>query len=108
LRSVHHLTGAEVQWSPKGSGALGILKSTRRNSWQNSLTNHKFLFYVHTEYEFCAELDLGTTLHLSYSRDLAPFDYLLFGYIKDELQGLSFPSAPRLHRAIDEMVQSID
>jgi hypothetical protein len=58
--------------------------------------------------EFWAKLDLRVAVHPPCSPDLAPSDYFRFGYIKDILKGLSFPSALQLPRAIKPAEQSID
>jgi histone-lysine N-methyltransferase SETMAR len=54
--------------------------------------------------EFCAKLHLRVAPHPPYSPGLAPPDCFLFGYIKNKLKGLSFPSALHLHRAIKQTV----
>jgi histone-lysine N-methyltransferase SETMAR len=58
--------------------------------------------------DFWDKLNLRIAPHPPYSPDLAPSDYFRFGYIRDNLKGLSFPSALHLDPAIKQTVQSID
>jgi hypothetical protein len=46
-------------------------------------------------------------VHLSYSPDLAPSDFFLFGDIKHCLQGIAFPPREELLAAIHEIVRAI-
>jgi transposase len=43
-------------------------------------------------FEFCRENRLEMAPHPLYSPDLAPSDFLLFGHIKHQLEGIEFPS----------------
>jgi hypothetical protein len=58
--------------------------------------------------KFCAMLDLMAASNPPYSSCLAPSDCFRFGYSKNKLKCLFFPSALHLRRAIEHMVQSID
>jgi hypothetical protein len=46
-------------------------------------------------------------VHPSYSFDLSPSDFFLFGHIKYCLQGIAFPSCEALLAAIHEIVEAI-
>jgi hypothetical protein len=47
-------------------------------------------------------------LHPLYSSDLAPSDFFLFGYLKERLKGMVFPSYEGLLEAIGELVTGIE
>jgi histone-lysine N-methyltransferase SETMAR len=51
---------------------------------------------------------LRLALHPSYSPDLAPSDFFLFGYVKECLKGIVFPSYEELLDAIGEVVTGIE
>jgi hypothetical protein len=57
---------------------------------------------------FCEENGLRLALHQPNSRDLAPSDFFLFGYVKEHLKGMVFPSYEKLLDAIGEVVTSIE
>jgi hypothetical protein len=46
--------------------------------------------------------------HPSYSPDLAPSDFRLFGYVKRCLAGLSFEDADQLLAAVDGVLECIE
>jgi histone-lysine N-methyltransferase SETMAR len=74
-----------------------------RNETREELILHADIARPHTAksgIEFCAKLGLKVTPHPPYSPDLAPSDYCLFGYMKDELKSLLFPSALHFHCVI--------
>jgi hypothetical protein len=48
------------------------------------------------------------TPHPPYSPDLLPSDFFLFGYVKEYLKGMVFPSYEELLDAIDEVVTGIE
>jgi histone-lysine N-methyltransferase SETMAR len=56
----------------------------------------------------CEENGLRLVPHPPYSPDLAPSDFLLFGYVKELLKGMVFPSYEELFDAIDEVVTGIE
>jgi histone-lysine N-methyltransferase SETMAR len=45
---------------------------------------------------FCEENGLRLALHPSYSPDLAPSEFVLFGYVKEHLKEMVFPSYEEL------------
>jgi hypothetical protein len=47
-------------------------------------------------------------LHPLYSPGLAPSDFFLFGYVKERLKGIVFPSYEELLDAIGEVVTGIE
>jgi transposase len=53
---------------------------------------------------FCEENGLRLAPHPPYSPDLAPSDFFLFGYVKERLKGIVFPSYEELLDAIGEVV----
>jgi histone-lysine N-methyltransferase SETMAR len=53
---------------------------------------------------FCEENRLQFVLHPPYSLDLAPSDFFLFGYVKERLKAMAFPSYEELLDAIGEVV----
>jgi hypothetical protein len=55
----------------------------------------------------CAENGLRLASHLPYSPDLAPWDFFLFGYDKNCLEGASFQSPEEIFAAIAERVTAI-
>jgi transposase len=57
---------------------------------------------------FCEENELRLAPHPPYSSDLAPSDFFLFGYVKELLKGMVFPSCEELLDVIDEVVISIE
>jgi hypothetical protein len=57
---------------------------------------------------FCEENGLPLAPHPSDSSDLAPSDFVLFGYVKERLKGMVFPSYEELLDAIDEVVTGIE
>jgi histone-lysine N-methyltransferase SETMAR len=57
---------------------------------------------------FCEENGLWLAPHPPYSPDLAPSDFFLFGYVKECLKGMVFPSYEELLDAINEVVTGIE
>jgi hypothetical protein len=57
---------------------------------------------------FCEKTGLRLTPHPSYSPDLAQSDFFLFGYVKERLKGMVFPSYDALLDAIGEMVTGVE
>jgi transposase len=57
---------------------------------------------------FCEENGLPLVPHPPYSSDLAPSDFVLFGYVKEYLKWMVFPSYEELFDAICEMVIGIE
>jgi hypothetical protein len=57
---------------------------------------------------FCEENRLRFALHPSYSPDLAQSDFFLFGYVKERLKGMMFPSYEELLDTIGEVVTGIE
>jgi transposase len=55
--------------------------------------------------EFMEENNTKRALHPPFSPDLAPFDFLLFGYIKRTLQGIEFTEKDDLLAKIREIVK---
>jgi transposase len=58
--------------------------------------------------EFLAGNRMKRAPHPPYSPDLAPYDFDLFGYIKDRLAGASFEEPDQIFQKIDAIVQSIE
>jgi transposase len=56
---------------------------------------------------FCKENGLRLAPHPPYSSHLAPSDFFLFGYVKERLMGMVFPSYEELLDAIGEVVTGI-
>jgi histone-lysine N-methyltransferase SETMAR len=54
-----------------------------------------------------AELQLSRIEHPPYSPDLAPYDFFLFGYIKEILKDQSFETQDELLEAIEAIVREI-
>jgi hypothetical protein len=50
---------------------------------------------------------LKRALHPPYSPDLAPFDFYLFGYVKDQLQGSEFTEGAELVLPGSEILNQI-
>jgi transposase len=57
---------------------------------------------------FCEENGLRLVLHPLYSPNLAPSDFFLFGYVKERLTEIVFPSYEELLDAIGEVVTRIE
>jgi transposase len=57
---------------------------------------------------FCEENGLRLAPHPSYSSVLAPSDFFLFGYVKERLKRMVFPSYEELVDAIGEVVTGIE
>jgi transposase len=57
---------------------------------------------------FCEENGLRLAPHPPYSPDLAPSDFFLFGYVKERLKGMVFPSYEELLDAVGEVVTGIE
>jgi hypothetical protein len=57
---------------------------------------------------FCEENGLRLAPNPPYSPDLAPSDFFLFGYVKESLKGMVFPSYEALLDAIGEVVTGIE
>jgi hypothetical protein len=57
---------------------------------------------------FCQENGLRLVLHPSYSSDLALSDFFMFGYVKERLKGMAFPSYEELLDAIGEVMTRIE
>jgi transposase len=57
---------------------------------------------------FCEENGLRLVPHPPYSPDLAPSDFFLFGYVKERLKGIVFPSYGELLDIIGEVVTGIE
>jgi histone-lysine N-methyltransferase SETMAR len=53
---------------------------------------------------FCEQNGLRLASHPPYSSDLALSDFFLFGYVKERLKGMVFPSYEELLDAIGEVV----
>jgi hypothetical protein len=56
----------------------------------------------------CEENGLRLAPHPLYSSDLAPLDFSLFGYVKECLKGMMFPSYEELLDSIGEVVTGIE
>jgi hypothetical protein len=50
----------------------------------------------------------SSSTRLTYSPDLAPSDFFLFGYVKEHLKGMVFPSYEELLDAIGDVVTDIE
>jgi transposase len=75
------------------------------------LTVHAYNARVHTAQKcrtFCEENGLWRAPHPAYSFDLVPSDFFLFGYVKERLKGMVFPSYEELLGAIGEVVTGIE
>jgi hypothetical protein len=57
---------------------------------------------------FCEESGLRLAPHPSYSPDLAPSDFFLFGYVKERLKAMVFPLYEELLDTIGEVVTGIE
>jgi histone-lysine N-methyltransferase SETMAR len=57
---------------------------------------------------FYEENGLRLAPHPPYSPDLAPSDFFLFGYVKEHLKGIAFPSCEELLGAIGEVGTGIE
>jgi transposase len=57
---------------------------------------------------FCQDNGLRLAAHPSYPPDLAPSDFFLFGYVKEHLKGIVFPSYEELLDAIGKVVTGIE
>jgi hypothetical protein len=57
---------------------------------------------------FCEENGLRFAPHPSYSPDLTPSDFFLFGYVKKRLKEMVFPSYEESLDAIGEVVTGIE
>jgi hypothetical protein len=57
---------------------------------------------------FCEENVLWLAPHLPYSLYLTPFDFFLFGYVKERIKGMVFPSYEELLDAIGEVATGIE
>jgi hypothetical protein len=57
---------------------------------------------------FCEENGLQLAPYPPYSPDLAPSDFFLFGYVKEGIKGMVFPSSEELLDAIGEVVIGIE
>jgi histone-lysine N-methyltransferase SETMAR len=57
---------------------------------------------------FCEENGLRLAPHSPYSHDLAPSDFVIFGYVKERLKGMVFLSYEELLDAISEVVIGIE
>jgi hypothetical protein len=57
---------------------------------------------------FCEENGLRLAPLPPYSLDLAPSDFFLFGYVKELLKGMVFPSYEALLDTISEVVTGIE
>jgi transposase len=57
---------------------------------------------------FCEENRLRLAPHPPYSSDLAPSDLFLFGYVKERLKGIVFPSYEELLDSIGEVVTGVE
>jgi transposase len=58
--------------------------------------------------KFCEENGLRLARDPPYSSDLAPSDFFLFGYVKEHLKEIVFPSYKELLDAIGEVVTGIE
>jgi hypothetical protein len=56
---------------------------------------------------FCEENGLRLAPHPLYSPDLAPSGFFLFGYVKERLKGMVFPSYEELLDEIGEVVTGL-
>jgi hypothetical protein len=80
--------------------------------------DHGRKFVVHTDNArahaaqkyrtFCEENGLRLAPHPPYLSDLAPSDFFLFGYVKECLKGMIFPSYEELLDAIGEVMTGIE
>jgi transposase len=62
---------------------------------------------VHTAQKcrtFCEENRLRPAAHPPYLPDLAPSDFLLFGYVKERMKGMVLPTCEKSLDAISEVV----
>jgi hypothetical protein len=57
---------------------------------------------------FCEANGLRLVPHPPYSPNLAPSDFFLFGYVKERLKVMVFPSYEELLNAIGEVVTGIE
>jgi transposase len=57
---------------------------------------------------FCQENGLRLAPHRPYSPDLTPSDFFLFGYVKERLEGMVFPSYEELLDAIGKVLTRIE
>jgi len=55
-----------------------------------------------------SDLSFTRLLHPSYSPDLAPSDFFLFGFHKTKLKGRKFHSEEETFKAVQEILQSVD
>jgi hypothetical protein len=58
--------------------------------------------------QYFNENHMKSAPHPSYSPDLAPSDFYLFGYVKRRIAGLSFEDADRLCAAIEDLLEGIE
>jgi transposase len=86
---------------------LAILTQLQPEDGGRKLAVHADNAGAHTAQKcrtFCEEDGLRLALHPPYSPDLAPSDFFLFGYVKERLIGMVFPSYEELLDAIGEVV----
>jgi hypothetical protein len=57
---------------------------------------------------FCEENELWLAPHPPDSSDLTPSDFFLFGYVKERLKGMMFPSYKELLDTIGKVVTGIE
>jgi transposase len=90
---------------------LAALTQLHREDDGRKLVVHADNARVHTAQKWrnlCEENGLRLTSHPSYSPDLALSHFFLFGYVKEHLKGMLFPSYEELLKAIGEAVTGIE
>jgi len=55
--------------------------------------------------EVMAKMGWEVLPHPSYSPDLAPFDYHLFGFVKDQLRGQHYETTEAIHKAVRQRLR---
>jgi transposase len=86
---------------------LAALTQFQPEGYGRKLVVHAENARVHTAQKrrtFCEENGLRLTPHPPYSPDLASSDFFLFGYVKERLKGMVFPSYEELLEVIGEVV----
>jgi histone-lysine N-methyltransferase SETMAR len=119
-----------IAWNPLGFSLIMILPKGRTFNAEHDRDNilaaltqlqpeddgRKFVVHAdnaraHTTQKyrtFCEENGLRLASHPSYSSDLAPSDFFLFGYVKERLKEMMFPSYDELFDATGEVVTCIE
>jgi hypothetical protein len=91
------ILAALTQFQPEDDGRKLIIHADNARA----LTAQKYR-------TFCEENGLRLAPHSSYSPDLTPSNFFLFGYVKKCLKGMVFPSYEELLDAISEMATGIE